>query len=57
MELLGESSLGFDRRGLADIMASFEAGRAGWRPVWALAVLALWMERRRVGARTVAVEG
>jgi hypothetical protein len=44
--LLGASPLGFDGRALREVVTSFEAGRAGWRPVWALAVLGLWLDRR-----------
>ena len=41
---LGEAGLGFDRRRLGDLWFAYRAGRVGWRPVWALAVLGMWLE-------------
>ena len=46
LEGLAASSLGFDRRRLLDLQEGHAAGRVQWRPVWALAVLGLWLERR-----------
>jgi asparagine synthase (glutamine-hydrolysing) len=53
--LLGGSSLGFDSRALQEVLASFDAGRAGWRPVWALAVLGMWLDRRPARAPALSV--
>jgi len=38
-------------------LTSFDAGRAGWRPVWALAVLGMWLDRRPACAPAVSVGG
>ena len=54
---LGDGPLGFDRAALVALLGAFEAGRAGWRPVWALAVLGLWMEHRAAPAPLVAAGG
>lgn len=40
---LGEASLGFDRRQLTSLWSAFDSGRAGWRPVWSLVILSLWL--------------
>jgi asparagine synthase (glutamine-hydrolysing) len=53
--LLAGSSLGFDNRRLQDLVTSFEGGRAGWRPVWALAVLGMWLDRRPAAVPPVSV--
>jgi asparagine synthase (glutamine-hydrolysing) len=53
--LLAGSSLGFDRRRLQALVSSFEGGRAGWRPVWALAVLGMWLDRRPATVPPVSV--
>jgi len=42
---LGESDLGFDRRRLTELWTSWDNGRAGWRPIWGLIVLSLWLDR------------
>ena len=41
---LGESDLGFDRRGLTELWHAYGSRRAGWRAVWGLVVLSLWLE-------------
>ena len=43
---LGASSLGFDVTTLRSVDEAYLAGRAGWRSVWALAVLGAWFEQR-----------
>lgn len=44
---LGDEGLGFSRLGLEDLWRGYLAGQAGWRPVWALAVLGMWVETSR----------
>ena len=41
---VGESDLGFDRRGLTDTWHDYLGGRVGWRSVWGLAVLGMWLD-------------
>jgi asparagine synthase (glutamine-hydrolysing) len=41
---VGESGLGFSRRALTDLWHGYLAGRVGWRPVWGLAVLGMWLD-------------
>jgi hypothetical protein len=36
--------LGFDRRRLLALQEGHATGRVQWRPVWALAVLGLWLD-------------
>ncbi|MDQ6949480.1 MAG: asparagine synthase (glutamine-hydrolyzing) [Actinomycetota bacterium] len=43
--LLGDSGIGFDRRQLTDVWSRFLAGQIGWRPIWALGVLGMWLDR------------
>ena len=42
---LGDADLGFDRRALTDLWDGFVQRRVGWRPVWATAVLGMWLDR------------
>lgn len=42
---LGEAGLGFDRRELTNLWHGYLGGRVGWRSVWALAVLGMWLDR------------
>jgi len=42
---LGERDLGFDRRELTSLWHAFGTGRAGWRPVWSLVILGLWLDQ------------
>jgi len=49
---LGEANLGFDRRDLTNLWLGYLSGRVGWRPVWALAVLGMWLDRRVAGSTT-----
>lgn len=41
---LGESGLGFDRRELTNLWQGYLAGSVGWRSVWGVAVLGMWVE-------------
>lgn len=41
---LGEDELGFNRRELTNLWDGFLNGHVGWRPIWALAVLGIWLE-------------
>jgi hypothetical protein len=47
---LGEAGVGFDRRKLTEVWFAYLAGRVGWRSVWGLAVLGMWLERSARGA-------
>lgn len=40
---LSAAGLGFDRNALMEMFRSFQEGRMGWRPVWALTVLGMWL--------------
>jgi len=44
---LGEAGLGFDRRELTNLWHRYLGGRVAWRPVWALAVLGMWLQRHQ----------
>jgi asparagine synthase (glutamine-hydrolysing) len=46
---LGEAGMGFDRRELTDLWHGYQSGWVGWRQVWALAVLGLWLEEHDDG--------
>ena len=41
---LGESGLGFDRRALTELWYGYQMDRVGWRPLWAMAVLGMWIQ-------------
>ena len=49
---LGESGLGIERRELTNLWHGHLRGQVGWRPVWALAVLGMWLERHRSAPTT-----
>lgn len=51
---VGESGLGFDRRALTDLWHGYLAGRVGWRPVWGLAVLGMWLDTHTSAGRLTA---
>jgi asparagine synthase (glutamine-hydrolysing) len=46
---LGEAGLGFDRRALTNLLSGYHAERVGWRPVWGLAVLGMWLDQHSSG--------
>lgn len=46
LERLTHEDPRFDRAALREIWDAFSAGRAGWRQVWALAVLGMWLDGR-----------
>ena len=48
---LGDAGVGIDRREVTNLWHRYLGGQAGWRPVWALAVLGMWLERDRSGSR------
>ena len=53
---LGEAGLGFDRRELTDLWDGYLGRRVGWRAVWAMAVLGMWLhehEHRRAPSSPV----
>lgn len=41
---LGEAGLGFDRRQLTGLWHGYRSGTVAWRPIWALAVLGMWLD-------------
>lgn len=41
---LGEAGLGFDRRALTELWYGFGRRQVGWRTLWALAVLGMWLD-------------
>lgn len=49
---LGDAGLGFDRRALTDVWHGFLGGRVGWRSVWALTVLGMWLDAHAVAPLT-----
>jgi asparagine synthase (glutamine-hydrolysing) len=53
---VGESDFGFNRRALTDLWHGYLAGRVGWRPVWGLAVLGMWLDTH-AGAGRVTTAG
>ena len=51
---VGESDLGFDRRAVTDLWDGYLGGRVGWRPVWGMAVLGMWLDADAGAPRTAA---
>lgn len=49
---LSDAGLGFSRRRLTDIWHGYLRGRVGWRAVWGLAVLGLWLDGKAGGPQT-----
>ncbi len=43
LDILGRSSLGFDHKAVTGCYDEFEAGRLGWRSLWALVSLGGWI--------------
>jgi asparagine synthase (glutamine-hydrolysing) len=41
---VGESDLGFSRRALTDLWHDYLGGLVGWRSVWGIAVLGMWLD-------------
>ena len=56
---LGEAGLGFDRRNLTELWLGYIAGRVGWRSIWGLAVLGMWVDgrSRRPGMPPLSLRG
>jgi asparagine synthase (glutamine-hydrolysing) len=44
---LGDADLGFDRRVMTALWDGFIEGDVGWRSVWTLAVLGMWIDRHQ----------
>lgn len=41
---IGSADLGFDARALTELWLDYLGGRVGWRPVWSVAVLGMWLD-------------
>jgi asparagine synthase (glutamine-hydrolysing) len=41
---VGEAGMGFDRRALTELWHGYLGGRVGWRSVWGVAVLGMWLD-------------